>query len=821
MSSAKDFVIENGVLVKYAGEGGDVVIPDGVTQLSDYVFSRNENLKSVRIPDSVTSIGAMTFYECTKLKEIVIPDSVTTVGALAFHNCKRLADGNGLVVVHNTVWGYFGLSGEVVIPDGVVKIADKAFFECRGLTKVVIPDSVISIGRNAFSDCRILMNAEIPTSVTDIGDNAFSGCECLADDDGFVIIRDVLYGYYGRNKTVTVPQYVARIADMAFCRCSNLETIVIPEDTALCKKLLSDHTEPKSAAVPDLCIDPVSGETVVVSVPVAVRNNTIGKDLFSGSTKLKAIIAPAVPFEYFNESKRPIPAIVGFLSHRKEYKIPAIVDEYIKKAVSQKKKVLPILFESDMVQGIEVFANAGKIMVKTVDEEFMNPAMAANATQCVAFLMDWKNKNNTEGPVEKMLGDELSKDPFNTSDMKKLWSFEKLADGTLEITGYKGEETEMVIPERIGKLPVTSIGKEAFSPDKEKRPKKQAEVLRNIRSVSIPESVRKISAKAFYGCEKLADTNGFVIVRDVLYNYYGTEEDVVIPEGVTVIGSRAFGWCENLKCVTIPEGVTIIGEQAFISCGNLESVDIPNGVITIGNDAFDNCGKLEKVNIPESVITIGDHAFSLCYQLSDVNIPESVTDIGDMAFFGCRKLADPYEFVVINHILFDHYGFNENIEIPEGVTHISGHAFSGNRKMTSVRLPESLISIGTDAFSDCVNLTDITLPEGLQLIREKAFANCCKIESITVPGYVSKICDHVFFRCQNLHSVAFCNGVKSLGAFIFEGCGNLTSVTVPESVTEIDRWTFAYCSDDLTIHAPAGSYAETYAKENDIPFETE
>ena len=61
MSNINDFVIENGELQKYKGQGGDVVIPEGVTSIGDCAFSGCSSLTSVVIPDGVTSIGNDAF----------------------------------------------------------------------------------------------------------------------------------------------------------------------------------------------------------------------------------------------------------------------------------------------------------------------------------------------------------------------------------------------------------------------------------------------------------------------------------------------------------------------------------------------------------------------------------------------------------------------------------------------------------------------------------------------------------------------------------------------------------------------------------------
>ncbi|MBQ9832218.1 MAG: leucine-rich repeat protein, partial [Clostridia bacterium] len=61
------------------------------------------------------------------------------------------------------------------------------------------------------------------------------------------------------------------------------------------------------------------------------------------------------------------------------------------------------------------------------------------------------------------------------------------------------------------------------------------------------------------------------------------------------------------------------------------------------------------------------------------------------------------------------------------------------------------------------------------------------------------------------------DGVTHIKGWAFESCGYLTKLTVPSSVTNIEEYAFIWC-DNLTIYGSSGSYAETYAKENEIPF---
>ena len=278
MSSTNDFEIENGILKKYTGPGGDVEIPDGVTAIGDRAFS-GWRLTSIVIPDSVTAIGKSAFW-CCSLTSIVIPNSVTAIGDYAFSYCSSLTS--------------------IVIPDSVTAIGKEAFYECSSLTSIVIPDSVTAIGGSAFYDCSSLTSIVIPDSVTAISDRAFHGCSSLTSiviPDSVTAIGGWAFEYCRSLTSIVIPDSVTAIGNVAFSGCSSLTSIVIPNSvTAIGYRAFSGCSSLMSIVIPDSVTAigdwAFSGCISLMSIVIPDSVTAIGDRAFEECSSLTSVTIP-------------------------------------------------------------------------------------------------------------------------------------------------------------------------------------------------------------------------------------------------------------------------------------------------------------------------------------------------------------------------------------------------------------------------------------------------------------------------------------------------------------------------------------------------
>ena len=176
-------------------------------------------------------------------------------------------------------------------------------------------------------------------------------------------------------------------------------------------------------------------------------------------------------------------------------------------------------------------------------------------------------------------------------------------------------------------------------------------------------------------------TDGFVIENGVLISYGGTEEIVVIPEEVTEIGNKAFshnGPRKNMKEVVLHDGITAIGDKAFKNCDALISVTIPDSVKIIGEYAFYECDSIKSVEIPGSVEKIDEYAFGYCSGLENITFGEGVKVIGMDAFYYCSALT--------------------SVTLPDSLTTLESYCFSYCEKLTEIYMGKNIANIGGRVF---------------------------------------------------------------------------------------------------------------------------
>lgn len=230
--------------------------------------------------------------------------------------------------------------------------------------------------------------------------------------------------------------------------------------------------------------------------------------------------------------------------------------------------------------------------------------------------------------------DALSLEPkaTKTTDLKKIWSTRKLTNGTYEIFSYKGTDTQVTVPDRIGGIEVTSIAPTTFQIRGNGVNARISSLRKNITSIEIPGAIKTIPN------ELLAGNRGPKL------------ETVILNNGTTHIGKKAFQGCESLVEITLPEGLRSIESGAFEDCKSLKHVEFGKELRNIKAEAFKGTG-LEAVKLPENVREVGKEAFADCPALHSVDAPKRLK-LSAGAFTGCPKLADANGCIVINRTLF-------------------------------------------------------------------------------------------------------------------------------------------------------------------------
>ncbi len=535
---------------------------------------------------------------------------------------------------YNEIW-YTSTTGGVVPLKKTAgfgaNVVSNTYENGRGVIKF---DGVVTaIGARAFNEDysvnTALKTVTIPESVTSIGELAFRNCTVLEEinlHDGITHIGERAFIYTALTE-VSIPKGLTELSKQVF-DSTPLKSIVIPDnikkigEMAFC---LCDNLE--TIVIGD-GVTEIGNQAFeiwnssVVSVILGKNVTTMGSHVFDGCTGTLTITGN-IPFTESSEGNNQ--------------------NAWIRAA-----KFTEIII-ADEVETIPDYAFYSSYLPEL--------------------------KKITIGKGVKSIGSRIIHNTLSEVDIKDLKSYcqidlkSSLLDGAnLLVNGRM--TSDLVIPDGVTQIPSYAF-----------------HGCTNLQFVTIPASVTSIGSYAFYGCKELISVNGAASLSE--------------------IGVSAFNGCSKLAYMPVTSNLTRIDASAFDSCSELRLSSSPVNVITIGSYAFSGCKKLIYSLDIRKATSIGSRAFHYCTSITSVDI-SSASTIGSYAFQGCRNMTQVSLCSGLTSI--EDYAFSstglQNVVLPDGLQSIGESAFAST-KLVSLIIPASVTYIDCYAFESNRNLSTV------------------------------------------------------------------------------------------------------------------
>ena len=336
------------------------------------------------------------------------------------------------------------------------------------------------------------------------------------------------------------------------------------------------------------------------------------------------------------------------------------------------------------------------------------------------------------------------------------------------------------------------------------------------KDIILPDGISVIGGDAFHGNGDITSVvipEGVKTIEPYTFNNCSNLENVTLPDSLREIGAGAFGGTA-LTSVVIPEGVEMIGSRAFWMCKNLENVILPDSLREIGNEVFYST-PLTSIVIPDGCEEIGVECFSFCGSLKDIYVPESVCDIRKDAFctfnsamvIHTKRGSRAEEYAMDNDIDYD-YDYpsvsskSTAANNSKPLTKAAPKKAAATAAPEATKIPRSDCEISSDMLIKYNgSAKDIILPDGISIINIAAFKFNENITSVVIPEGVECISGGAFSCCSNLKSVTLPSTLRQIKVSAFFDTA-LTSIVIPEGIETIEAHVFSYCDRLESVTLP-------------------
>lgn len=805
-----------------------VTLPEGITTISQYMFSGCNNLTTITIPKSVTTIDIEAFSSCKALSSIHFAtdengySSITKLGNKAFSSTALTSftfptrTGNAALTLGTNIFGSCKELKTVTLSPSV-KAVEGLFAGCASITTIntegtdfavdptgqilcnknltsylyafrpitgefTIGDKITLIGAGAFQGQNGITKLIIPYSVTSIGNQAFNKCKSL---------KEVVFTNGADGKTTS---QLTTLGTEIFASCSVLSSVTLPQGLSIIPEKMFNYCSRLPA----------------ITIPASVTS--IGKSAFASNSALTSIT-----FSADSELEKIDEAAFQYDVKLESIEIPCTVRSIGKSAFmdSTRGGLKTLIFRTD---------EKGNTALETIGEDAFKHQMLETVK------------------IPKSVTS-IGKNAFN--DCPQLTSFELDADTkitTLAIGLLSNctSLTTITIPANVTTINsafsgCTALATVIFTSDSLLTTLNGSFKGTAITSIEIPKLVNKLDASTFENCTALtqvtfASNSPLTTIGNYCFRGSGLTS-IEIPANVTSLGSSVFENCTALTSVKLADktALTTIGSSCFKASG-ITSFEIPAAVSTLNANTFENCAALTSVRIPgDSTLT---KINASCFKASGIvtlAIPNGVTTLGASAFANCAALntvtfTDDSALNSIasscfaesaittitlpkgvvkytNAYLFKNCTSLESVTFLGSVTQFGNYIFQGCTSLTTITLPKTVTKLGTYMFDGCTSLSEVKFEEGRTAaltLGTYDFRNCKALTTITLPEKVTTIPDYAFNGCASLTEITLPSSLTSIGKYAFAYTG-LTSINIPKGVTSIGENCFTG-SHDLTTY---------------------
>lgn len=293
-----------------------------------------------------------------------------------------------------------------------------------------------------------------------------------------------------------------------------------------------------------------------------------------------------------------------------------------------------------------------------------------------------------------------------------------------------------------------------------------------------------------------------------IHKEYKQTTKINVPYGVKKISNKAFEGCDWITEVLLPETVEEIGTGAFRKCRNLAKILLPSKNVRFGKSVFEDCTNLQSIKLPEDMASIPYRMFFQCKNLSSITLPIKITKIGWQSFFACCSLT--------------------SVEIPDSVKTLDGCAFGFCESLHYLKIGKGVKKIADGAFRYCGELTTIECDNANYVVQSNSLINkkTSKLirgcRSSSIPMGTKIIGEGAFSGCENIQEIQIPSTVIEIGEGAFSSCRKLSYIVIPNSVsvigynalfTDMDRRINVFCEH---IEKPTEWHDVWYNKFEDL-----